>query len=594
MSIKTFTYPAVTITSGAVSFNLDGVLTEVSKDTVTPANSRALPVELMGTAGPINITAGDLNVQLTDTGANPDKTRIGDGTNQLAITASSEAKTSDATAQASLASIDTKLTSPLAVTGPLTDTELRATAVPVSGPLTDTELRATAVSVLGPLTDTELRASAVPVSAAALPLPTGASTETTLAALNAKVTAVDTGAVTVVSAPGLTDTELRASAVPVSLASTTITGSVAVTGPLTDTQLRASAVPVSLASTTITGSVAVTGALTDTELRATPVDVTVIGSVTAPNPSVAALGVTAPAYATMIGGYDNANFFQSFKVSATGAQLVDGSATTQPVSIAASVAVTGALTDTELRATAVPVSGPLTDTELRATAVPVSLASTTITGSVAVTGPLTDTELRATPVDVAVIGSVTATNPSVSEFSLTNPSFGTAIGGYDGTNAFRPLKVNGADALTVDGSAVTQPVSIASSIAVTGPLTDTELRATAVPVSGTVSANQSGSWNIGNITGTVVLPTGASTETTLAALNAKVTAVDTGAVVVTSTVGLTDTQLRASAVPVSMTSTTITGSVATVAAGRSKVALLRNDYATTPVTTAAYVQLTGG
>jgi hypothetical protein len=34
---------------------------------------------------------------------------------------------------ASLASIDTKLTAPLSVTGPLTDTQLRATAVPVSG-----------------------------------------------------------------------------------------------------------------------------------------------------------------------------------------------------------------------------------------------------------------------------------------------------------------------------------------------------------------------------------------------------------------------------------------------------------------------------
>lgn len=39
-----------------------------------------------------------------------------------------------------------------------------------------------------------------PVSAASLPLPTGAATETTLAALNTKVTAVNTGAVTISSA----------------------------------------------------------------------------------------------------------------------------------------------------------------------------------------------------------------------------------------------------------------------------------------------------------------------------------------------------------------------------------------------------------
>jgi len=53
-------------------------------------------------------------------------------------------------------------------------------------------------------------------------------------------------------------------------------------------------------------------------------------------------------------------------------------------------------------------------------------------------------------------------------------------------------------------------------------------------VTGTVAATQSGTWNINNISGTVSLPTGAATETTLAALNAKVTAVNTGAVTVSS------------------------------------------------------------
>jgi len=74
---------------------------------------------------------------------------------------------------------------------------------------------------------------------------------------------------------------------------------------------------------------------------------------------------------------------------------VDGSGVTQPVSgfvgISGSVAVTGSLKDTQLRASAVAVS----------------LTSTTITGSVAVTGPLTDTQLRATPVPVS--GTVAAT-----------------------------------------------------------------------------------------------------------------------------------------------------------------------------------------
>lgn len=52
----------------------------------------------------------------------------------------------------------------ITVDGPLTDTQMRASAVPVSGPLTDTQLRAASVPVSGPLTDTQLRASAVPTS----------------------------------------------------------------------------------------------------------------------------------------------------------------------------------------------------------------------------------------------------------------------------------------------------------------------------------------------------------------------------------------------------------------------------------------------
>lgn len=112
-------------------------------------------------------------------------------------------------------------------TGPLTDTQLRATPVPVSGPLTDTQLRATPVPVSGtvtasgPLTDAQLRATPVPVSG------------------------------TVTASGPLTDAQLRATPVPVS-------GTVTATGPLTDTQLRATPVPV---SGTVTTKTPLTGAV---------------------------------------------------------------------------------------------------------------------------------------------------------------------------------------------------------------------------------------------------------------------------------------------------------------------------------------------
>ena len=75
-----------------VAFIRNGTEVVVTEDTVTPGNNLPLPVKLTSVTGDINITAGDLNVQLSDQGASPDVTRIGDGTNQLGMTAANEAK----------------------------------------------------------------------------------------------------------------------------------------------------------------------------------------------------------------------------------------------------------------------------------------------------------------------------------------------------------------------------------------------------------------------------------------------------------------------------------------------------------------------
>ena len=82
-----------------------------------------------------------------------------------------------------------------------------------------------------------------------------------------------------------------------------------------------------------------------------------------------------------------------------------------PVDISGTVAVSGPLTDAQLRAsavpvsisTAVPVTGPLTDAQLRANPVPVS---GTVTANTGLSQPLTDTQLRATPVPIS--GTVAA------------------------------------------------------------------------------------------------------------------------------------------------------------------------------------------
>ncbi len=52
----------------------------------------------------------------------------------------------------------------ITTTGPITNTELRASPVSVIGPMTNAELRSSAVSVTGPMTNVELRASPVSVT----------------------------------------------------------------------------------------------------------------------------------------------------------------------------------------------------------------------------------------------------------------------------------------------------------------------------------------------------------------------------------------------------------------------------------------------
>lgn len=101
-------------------------------------------------------------------------------------------------------------------------------------------------------------------------------------------------------------------------------------------------------------------------------------------------------------------------------------------------------------------------------------------------------------------------------------------------------------------------------------------------VSGTVAATQSGTWNINNILGTVSLPTGASTlaeqqtqSSTLSTISGKLPA----------TLGQT-TKSGSLSVTVSSDQT-----LDVKQSGRSKVEQLFNDYASSNVTTSAYVQL---
>ena len=195
-----------------------------------------------------------------------------------------------------------------------------------------------------------------------------------------------------------------------------------------------------------------------------------------------------------------------WSVTVSGSVAVTGTfwQATQPVSIATmpTTAVTGPLTDAELRATPVPVSGTVTanisgsiaNTTFAATQSGAwstgrtwTLASGTdsvaVSGSVGVTGSVavTGTFYQATqPVSIASMPSTPVTGTF---WQATQPVSGTFW------QTTQPVSIASMPSTPVTGTfwQATQPVS--GTVTATGPLTDTELRATPVPVSASTSTS---------------------------------------------------------------------------------------------------------
>ena len=79
----------------------------VTEDRLNATSSFYLPVKIMDISGnqPINITAGDLNVDITAYGTHFSSVRLSDGTNQASVSSANELKVTDLTSQLSLSSI---------------------------------------------------------------------------------------------------------------------------------------------------------------------------------------------------------------------------------------------------------------------------------------------------------------------------------------------------------------------------------------------------------------------------------------------------------------------------------------------------------
>lgn len=229
--------------------------------------------------------------------------------------------------------------------------------------------------------------------------------------------------------------------------------------------------------------------------------------------------------------------------------------TTQPVSIAASVAVTGPLTDTQLRATPVPISGTISNTGFAATGN--GLVSTVNSTAVAlgIGGVFTGTSEDVTEyVDLRV--SLFTDQPSATDglqiqqspngtnwdiadtYSIAaNVSRTFSVG--VSSRFFRIVYTNGATASTVFRmqakfhKTYSKGSSVRPQDARSNENDFEEMLSFSMGYNG-VSWDRLRSTVANGLAVDVTrsaLPTGASTETTLAALNAKVTAVNTGAVV---------------------------------------------------------------
>lgn len=168
-------------------FLKDGVYLPVAKDTGTPSNTNPVPVELVGAAGPINITAGDLNVQLTDLGANFDRTRIGNGTYQWEMNATGEGLVKDTDLFNKLQTFSSEnMTNLLTANAHLSEIEGAVETLETIVVADGTAQPANGLIVGGHNGSGVFRhirvsnAGVVHVEQTAQPLPTGAATETTL------------------------------------------------------------------------------------------------------------------------------------------------------------------------------------------------------------------------------------------------------------------------------------------------------------------------------------------------------------------------------------------------------------------------------
>lgn len=353
------------------------------------------------------------------------------------------------------------------------------------------------ITVDGPLTDTQLRASAVPVSAASLPLPSGAATAANQLPDGHNVT-IDNGA--------------GASAVNIQDGGNSITvdGTVAVSGTVTvgsHAVTNAGTFAVQESGAALTALQLIDDAVKTDDAAFTPAtdkvlmvgaefDDTTPDSVNEGDAGAVRMSANRNLYTTI---RDAAGNERGVNVTAGNALTVDASATTQPVSAASLPLPIGASTETTVEATRVAAVAIRTFTDdvrtsiagdsVRCDIVAGSIAVSSVTPGVGATnlGKAEDAAHTSGQTGVAILG-VRRDTPIVG--SDTDGDYSTI--NLDSSGRVYTTAKNEANSgvdigdVTINNAAGASAVNIqdgGNSITVDGPLTDTQLRASAVPVS---------------------------------------------------------------------------------------------------------------
>jgi hypothetical protein len=320
----------------------------------------------------------------------------------------------------------------------------------------------------GGLTDTQLRATPVPVSGT-----------------------VTTG--------GLTDTQLRASAVPVSLTSTTVTGNVTVVQP-TAASLNATVIGAGSAGTANAGVVTVQGIASMTKLLVTPdansaVNVAQIAGTT----TLTGNGVTGAGSQRVTIASDNTPFHVINDASSAviGHVITDTGSTTAVTGNVTVVQTTGTSLHAVLDTTSTTAVTQATAANLNAAVVGTGTAGSAAGGVLTIQGVASMTKLLVTPDSVALPANQSV---NVAQIAGTN----TVTGGVAGIIAVGGNVANAATAtanpVPVGGTFVTSPTTLTTGQTATMQFTAAQnIKNDVTTIAGTAADTNSGNKSAGTL-----------------------------------------------------------------------------------------------